>query len=80
MILFTVILSDLSTLKSGEQELPVALLLYQSESFGLGLAFTMSVCMNLLFSLPCFDFCYQDLVMQILILVPLKMRHVNVSE
>lgn len=80
MILFTVILFDLSTLESGEQEFPMALLLYQSEPFGLGLAFIMSVCVNLLFSLPCFDFSYGDLVMQILILVPLKMRHVNVSE
>lgn len=80
MILFTVILFDLSTLDSGEQELLIAPLLYQSEPFGLGLAFIVGVCINLLFSLPCFDFCYGDLVMQILILVPLKMRHVNVRE
>ena len=54
MILFTVILFDLGTLESGEQEFPMAPLLYQSESFGLGLAFTVSVCMNLLFSFPFF--------------------------
>ena len=80
MILFTVILFDFSTLESGEQEFLMALLLYQSEPFGIGLAFIVGMCMNVLFSLPGFDFCYGDLVMQPLILVPLKMRHVNVSE
>ena len=38
MILFTVILFDLSTLESGEQEFLMALLLYQSEPFVIGKA------------------------------------------
>lgn len=80
MILFTVILFDLSTLESGEQEFLMALLLYQSEPFGICLAFIVGVCMNVLFSLPGFDSCYGELVTQTLILVPLKIRHVNVSE
>ena len=80
MILFTVILFDFSTLESGEQEFLMALLLYQSEPFGIGLAFIVGMCMNVLFSLPGFDFCYGDLVMQPLILVPLKMRPVKCDQ